>query len=193
MVAFFLLAIPFALFSIGYVGAERLWYRRAWDHRPFGPRTAWRASWGYLRRYFALGVFGGALIFLFELPAILTSHGHIVDDAGYLVSSALALLFLDFIATFMTPALAYTTRSADKAIRTGLRLVWRTLPASAPYVFVPPLALLLGTRIVSTENNVAAIVAFGVAATLLNLLVKGATARFYLRVAPSADAGAEPV
>ena len=93
----------------------------------------------------------------------------------------------------VTPALAFTTRSPDKAIRIGLSLLRRTFPRNAAYVFVPPLALVVATRLIPAENSLVAVVALGAVATLFNLLVKGATAAFYLRVAPPAEAGAEPV
>jgi len=186
------LAIPLFVFFAGYVGAERLWYRRAWEERPFGPSLAWRASWGYVARYLRLGVFALLILVLFDLPWLATSHPAATGGTAYVVSGAIGLLFFDFIGTFMTPALAYTTRSARKAIRIGLSVLRRTLPSSAPYVFIPPLALVLGTRLIPIDNNLAAIVIVGIFATLLNLLLKGATAAFYLRVAPAADWDAEP-
>src|SRR6202043_4155802 len=69
-----ILAIPLFVFSAGYVGAERLWYRRAWEERPFGPSLAWRASWGYVGRYLRLGLFAVLILVLFDLPWLAASH-----------------------------------------------------------------------------------------------------------------------
>jgi hypothetical protein len=189
----FVVTLPFLLFSVGYVGTERLWYKRAWEGRPFGLERVWLGSWRYVRRYLGLGFLMALIILVFALPSLVSNRGHVYADLSYIVPTTVGLLLLDFIATFMTPALAFTTRSPDQAIRLGLQLLRRTLPSSAPYVLVPPLALVLGSRFITTGTSVVLVTLWGVLATLLNLMAKGAAASYYLRIAPPPEPDAEPV
>src|SRR5207247_11202300 len=47
----------------------------------------------------------------------------------------------DFLLTFVTAALAYTTRSAVRGLAMGVAMIRQTWPRSALYVLCPPLAL----------------------------------------------------
>jgi hypothetical protein len=185
--------VPVLFFYAGFRGTERLWYRRAWEGQAFGAAQAWRASWGYAWRYAGLAFVVGAALIVVVLPSILSRSSGSEIDMGQLIATTVALLVLDFAGTFVTPALAFTTRSPDRAIRIGMTLLWRTFPHNAVYVFVAPLALVLATWLIPAEGSPATVLGLGVVATLFNLLVKGATAAFYLRIAPPAEDGAEPV
>src|SRR3989442_10207954 len=57
------------------------------------------------------------------------------------VGTEAVAIAMDFALTFVTPALAFTTRSAWRALGIGLAMIRQTWPRSALYVLCPPLAL----------------------------------------------------
>lgn len=102
----------------------------------------------------------------------------------------LSLVLVDFALTFATPALAYTTPKAWEAIRISFGVIRRQWPASAMYIFLPPLAIQLVAQTNPQQFNPVVGFLFVAASTLLNLLLKGATAGFYMRhqgVGPELD------
>ncbi|MFP5219273.1 MAG: hypothetical protein ACLGIG_05985 [Actinomycetes bacterium] len=103
-----------------------------------------------------------------------------------------AVLILDMVGTFVTPALVYSTWRVTEAVRLGVRLLRRSWPHAAVYVVVPPLALVLLNQVAQPAWLLGAVGV--VVAALLNLLVKGAVAAYYLRVmpVPGADGALKP-
>jgi hypothetical protein len=87
----------------------------------------------------------------------------------------------DFVLTFVAPALAFATDRPGEAISIGLRVLRRTWPRNARYVFVPPLAVAALARIHFPGEPLLLVLVLAAPAALLNLLFKGATARFYLQ------------
>jgi hypothetical protein len=180
------------LFSLGSVGTERLWYRRAWQgegHMSAG--EVWSLSWQFVGRYLVLGLYCGAplaVIFWIWLAHAFPSRRFSPFAGGYLVALYVVFALIDFALTFVTPALAYTTRRARTAIRIGWRLIARTWPASAMYVVVPPLAVLTVARANPGHLNPVVALLPVMLVTLINLLMKGATAAFYLRHVKAAGA-----
>jgi len=96
------------------------------------------------------------------------------------VGAALLLLGMDFALTFVTPALAYTTRSASRAMGIGFAMIRQTWPRSALYVLCPPLALNL-LHLIHPVSNSAVQWAINPLLLFVSLLAKGAIAAFYLR------------
>jgi len=86
---------------------------------------------------------------------------------------------MDFALTFVTPALAFTTRSAWRAVGIGLAMIRQTWPRSALYVLCPPLAL----NLLSYICPVGVVLRFILTSVFVfvGLLAKGAIAGFYLR------------
>ncbi|HEX8919297.1 MAG TPA: hypothetical protein VF898_12395 [Chloroflexota bacterium] len=184
-------SLPFAVFGVGYVGTERLWYRRAWNVQGMTPEDVWRASWGYFGRYVRLGLIGLVGIAVIELPVLVISHASWTSPIFSILLVVLAVV-LDVLATFVTPALAYTTRSAFRAISIGLSTVRQTWPESALYVLCPPLALAVLLRLFNPEHGLP-LLAQDTSTTLLNLAFKGAVAAYYLRLAIPAEDKAIPL
>lgn len=107
------------------------------------------------------------------------------------VVTTLITLLVDFTLTFVTQALAFSTRRVRTAFRIGLRMLRDQWPRSAWYATVPPLAVIILLRVFQPEAlGEPAQTSLGVAATLLNVWFKGATAAFYLRQIPVGDDGA---
>ncbi|MEA2681927.1 MAG: hypothetical protein QOK05_255 [Chloroflexota bacterium] len=107
-------------------------------------------------------------------------------DSPWFVPVVLVSLGWDFLLTFMTPALAFTTTSASQAFRIGLRMIRKTWPAAAWYVFLPPLALqfLSVASGVDGTQSLPLIYGVGLIVATLDLAAKGAVAAFYLRRVP---------
>jgi hypothetical protein len=100
---------------------------------------------------------------------------------------------LDLLLTFVTTELALRTRSASQALDAGIRMIRRTWPAAAYYVFVPPLAIqVLVYQLAGIGGtSLIGILAAAAVAALISLLFKGAIAAFYLRQVPGiSDDGA---
>ena len=182
-----------ALVFLGWVGAERLWYLRAFTGRRMTVTRALQSALHYWGRFFVLGLLGGLVFAVLMVPA-LPAMVHAAPDApgeapdygpGLVVYLAAISLIVDFALTFVSPAIVYTTKSAHDALTIGLTLLKRSWPASVPYVLLPPLAVLLLTRVSDGPLGWIGAVVY-VAASLVNLLAKGATASYYLRVVPLA-------
>jgi hypothetical protein len=181
-----------SLVFFGWVGAERLWYLRAFTGRRLTVLKALQSALHYWGRFFVLGLLTGLMtlpLFLPAIPAMVNAARETPGDPDYgvglVVYLAVISLVADFAATFVTPAIVYTSRSSKDAIVIGLTLLRRTWPSTVPYVLLPPLAVLLLTRLSDGPLGWIGAVIY-VLASLVNLAAKGATASYYLRVVPLA-------
>ncbi|MBK5308003.1 MAG: hypothetical protein JJD92_15060 [Frankiaceae bacterium] len=180
-----------AVFFLAWVGSERLWYLRAFTGRTLSPGAAVRASFAYWGRFFCLFLWVGVLTIPLWVPAMVYGgyfDKDVIEGDGdialwAIVYLAVGTLITDFLLTFVTPAIVYNSRRARTAIGIGLRLLRRTWPHAALYVVFPPLAVLLLTRF-STGPVGWGGAALIVVSSLVNLVAKGATAAYYLRVMP---------
>ncbi|TML01994.1 MAG: hypothetical protein E6G40_01555, partial [Actinobacteria bacterium] len=139
-----LVAAPIWVFAVGYPGTERLWLLRGLRRQPFTFDQAFRRTWGYFGRFFRLELFIATPV------AVGAGVGWLVSRTFlglYLGLTAVAIL-LDFALTFVTPALAFSTRRAKEALAMGLRMIPSEWPRAALYVLVPPLAILLVAHLV---------------------------------------------
>jgi hypothetical protein len=148
------------------------------------PREVVTLTWWFLGRYFALAF---VVAILFYPVFFLLLRGLTATDV---VVFFIPFIVLDMLLTFVTPALAFTTRSVRRALRIGLSTIKREWGSARWYVLVPPLAISLVSRAVRPTAGVAAVVVPPVAAELLTLLFRGATAAFYLRRHETGDDGA---
>jgi len=177
---------------LGWVGSERLWYLRAFTGRTLSVRAALSVSFSYWPRLLCLSLLVGVVTVPLSIPITIaairagTDGGarHADLGVGWLIYSAVLSLLIDFTLTFVTPALIYTSGRARDALTIGLGLLRQTWPHAAPYVLIPPLAVVILGRL--SQGPVGAIGAVVIVISYaLNLLAKGATASYYLRlVAP---------
>lgn len=183
-----------SLLFIGWVGSERLWFLRAYSGRSLSVRSALRVSMDYWSRVMCLGLLLSVVALPLSIAIIVASfqaagagtrHAHVHLPTWALIYSVLLSLLIDFALTFVTPALIYTNRRARSALGIGFRLLRQTWPHAAPYVLIPPLALVILSRL--TGERVGWLGgAIIVVSYVLNLIAKGATASFYLRHARAA-------
>jgi hypothetical protein len=194
----FLLALGLTslLVTVGWVGTERICYLRAFRGKPIQVRELWRLTGAFLGRYLELGM-------IMAIPVIVLVIGVAITDAltefpserlvgAFLVALYIVIAFVDVALTFVTPALAFSTRRVRHALDIGLRMIRSGWPASAWYVLVPPLAAVLIAQILTRTSDVPVgmLLLTSAFATLLNLWFKGATAAFYLRRHDVGDDGA---
>lgn len=186
-------ALGMALFQVGWVGTERIWYLRGYRGLSLTPREALRFTGAFLWRYFGLGLLV-MIPYIVVLIAVSIAVALWVDDPGVrrTIAFGVPLLFVDVWLTFVTPALAFTTSRVSQAVGIGWRMLKAGWPGTAWYALLPPMAVLAITYTRSpedTEFSLVWVLASGGAA-LLNLLAKGATAAFYLRQSETGNDGA---
>lgn len=184
---------------LGWVGSERLWFLRAYTGRSLRLVDALRASLLYWPRVVRLTILVGIALLPLGVPLIIAAKdaaarqphalSHVTMPLWALLYFVVLSLFVDFALTFVMPALIYTNRNATSALRIGLKVLARTWPDSAPYVLVPPLAILIVARLAERTGWISG--AILVAAYVVNLLAKGAAASYFLRtvrpIAPDGD------
>jgi len=176
------LGLLWSLFFIGWPGTERDWYRHAFAGEEFPRAAIWRATRRFANPFFRLALI--AAPFILVALFVVTLSG---PDPFITVVALVVLIFVvDVAATFVTPALTYSTISAREAISIGwtmLRANWR---AAMPYALTPALVLVFGLRFLLVPVVGPANSALSTAlAALIALALKGATARFYLRRRPA--------
>ncbi len=178
------------LFLLGWCGAQRVFFQRHFQSTPVSIRHLLRLVAPFVGRFFVL-----EFLAVITLMALFSPLAHVLSievpdhPTWSNISVSLKLLMIlfisaiiggDFALTFVTPALAYTTRSAWYAIRIGLAMIRQTWPRSALYVLCPPLALTLLNYVFPVGGLVVQLTTTTVV-TLVGLLAKGAIAAFYLR------------
>jgi len=189
------LLLPIALFQVGYVGAERIWYRQIWWKSRLRLGEIWTLGWFFFGRFLLLAIIvlplaipAAAVLIskvLSEITFAATENGTVGTNpdtfadvyADPVVFGVIALTYvvMDLLLTFATPALAFTTSRPVEALRINRRVIREQFPTSLLYVLIPSFALVLLLRTSYTN------IAIGAGVTAFNLLMKGATAAFYLR------------
>jgi hypothetical protein len=187
------------LLLLGFPGTQRLWFLRAATGRRLTAGEVLPLTFRYFGRFFVLGCVFFGLALVFALPAVIDyARTFEVDAAGSvtvgtagwpaLLVAAAGTVVLDVLFTFVTPAIVFSSHRVRDALRIGWRLLRATWPAGAAYVFVPPFAAVVMALYSGLRPAVS--VPLVVLATAVNLLVKGATAAYYLRlVRPAGEDG----
>lgn len=208
-----LLSLPISIFYLGYVGTERIWFARLFHGETLDRAGIWSWTWHLFPRYLRLGF----IVLLIMSPLIVWISVEVFRVAGeliaemqrtgraeqldpqefserlyaptFIVASAAIAVVADFLLTFTTPALAFTHSKAWSALKENFRTMRAGWPTSLLYVLIPPFAALVTLRLLPvTRLGSGLYVALAVLGVLLNLLFKGATVAFYLRLHPTQDA-----
>ncbi len=184
------LACIFFLFAMcGWDGAERLFFLRQHEGKAVTLGDLIRATPRFVGRFARLGCLFmiGLAPFTFVTGYFLGRHAAV---AGHASSAGpphwpltIGVVVMDFVLTFVTSALVFTTRSARRALRIGVSMIRQTWPRSGLYVICPPLALNMLNSVYPTQIHLVK-VATTAGLAVLALLAKGATAAFYLRERP---------
>ena len=169
------------VFQLGWYGAERVFFQRRFHGEPVAVRHLLGLVGPFIGRFFAVGLPFGIVLSGFYFTAFRVHRPVGGPMPGWFhVGAGLFLLAMDFALTFVTPALAYTTRSALRAMGIGVAMIRQTWPRSALYVLCPPLALNLLHMIHPFSGRTVGL-AISSVLVVVSLLAKGAIAAFYLR------------
>jgi len=180
-----IVALAAAFVLAGWSGTQRVWYLRLFRGKTLERDEFWPMTSAFIGRFVVLGLLAAIPLSLVIVPVSV-----VLPDRGARALAYLPFVFvLDFVGTFVTPALAFTTRSAAEAIGIGWRTLWDHWPATAPYALVAPLVIIgLGQALGRGFGGGGILLTlFG---TLLALWFKGATAAYYLRHHRVPDSGA---
>ncbi len=188
-----LVLLGVCLFLSGWIGIERIFFlaHREGKQVAFGHLLA--SVPFFIGRFARLGFLFALMtgIFTAIIGAIVNHFHPAASAASRLAARRTEILVVmvpaDVALTFVTSALAFSTRSAREALRIGFRMIRQTWPRSALYVLCPPMALNMLNAIYPTSIPAVRLLSTAGLAVLA-LLAKGATAAFYLRDHPiSAD------
>ena len=184
-----LIAMGLSLFALGWLGAERRFFRDRRAGKDVSLRELLASVPSFIGRFLRLGVLVGIAALPITALAIVISAELATAGKAYLgmtvihIAVLTTMVAVDFALTFVTSALVFTTRSARAALRIGIRMIRQTWPRAGLYVLCPPLALNMLNAAHPTHLPVV-IVLTTAALAVLALLAKGATATFYLREHP---------
>ncbi len=169
-------------FQLGWYGAERVFFQRHFTGKPVTVRHLLRLVRPFMGRFFAAGLPFGIVLSAFCV-FIFSVHRPVKGlplPGWFYLGAGLLGVAMDFALTFVTPALAYTTRSAVRALGLGFGMIRQTWPRCTLYVLCPPLALNL-MHMVYPVSNVPVNLVISSVLVFVSLLAKGAIAAFYLR------------
>ena len=191
---------PIMLFAAGWAGTERIWYLRAYRGKAIRLEECWKLTWAFAIRYATLGL----LIYLVQRGVpLLVDRSTLIPSIAAVLNRLMALVVIMIInigllwivvyaaLTFVTPALAYSTRGVVTALAIGWQTLRHDWPVSAPYALVPPFiggCLLILQELLTLDAR--ALLVVSAVGTLLNLWFTGAIAAYYLRRHGTADNGA---
>ena len=174
-----------AVAHVGWPGVQRVWYLRAFRGRSVSPTGSVRVWRAFFWRFAALGLVA-AVPFVVIIGVV---RPNVDAPPSWFAIAAISVL-VDFLLTFVTPALSFSTRRIREALRIGVKMIVEEWPACAVYVVAPPLALeaVFGFHVVASLD-VTSSRALSAITVLMGLVFKGATAAFYLRRHPCGDEG----
>lgn len=192
-----LLSALLALLLLGWPCAERVWLLRLWTGRQMTLGQAWRVTLRCFGRMFVLGLVAllAAGLLLLPLGVALALQVEVADDGSvslpggepaWVAPYVVAVTVVGYcLLTFVTPALAYSSRRVRDALRIGVRLLRVSLPQTAAYVLLPALLAAGGTALTYRGLDAVAVLATVLSAAGL-ALGRGATAAYYVRTVPGA-------
>ena len=178
----------FILFVPGWFGVERIFFQRHFEGRPVQLQYLLGLVKPFVGRFLALGVPFAIVVltFVFTLGGLVgiikfhDSGAPVTIPLSFMIPLATFFFIMDFLLTFVPPALAYTTRSVTAALKIGVGMIRETWPWSALYLLCPPLALNILHNIFPAGGVLARLTVTCIV-VLVGLLAKGAIAAFYLR------------
>jgi hypothetical protein len=192
-----LIGLVATLFATGWAGTQQLWAARLERDEALDTSDIWSTSWQYLGRFFVLGLCYVPVILvtfyaLFQNGAFDDAHRHITPAPGARIVTALLLVTLEIVLTFVFPALALSTRRVGEAWSIGLQLLRENWRRDAWYAIAPAVTLQSAYSFIATaERSVALRIAVGCALAAVALLFRVTIVREYARLEPVS--GRQPV
>jgi hypothetical protein len=187
------------VFLAGFTGTERVWFVRKLRRTSIQPSEVWGLSWRFFWRFVRLGLLASIVYIPAIAVIVATTHRQVASHPRPIslggdaqVATIATVLVLDFLGTFVVPALSLSVSTVGQSLRLGWRVTKQLWPTNAWYLFAPGLTVtaIVGILPASTLPLGTAVVV-GVVSTMLGLWFKGAISAFYLRSFPqTADDGA---
>jgi hypothetical protein len=164
------------LLGLGWLGTERLWYRRIFDGIGISVAELWSATWRYFPRFLIFSLLGAVVL----VPTVVWTliKGEFTDATAFALSVSLAIASV--LVTFMLPALAFTSRRVRDGLRIGLRILKEDWRGCRWYALFPAGASLAAARLSVLEVAVPGPVWTSLA-TVAIVAFDGAVVRYYLR------------
>ena len=169
---------------------QRVYYLRRFEGRAFSikemPNLIRRGSGRFFGLAFLIGIPVGVVIAILgyaEGAVHLSRHDSNPAFPFRMVISILVVTFLlDALLTFVTPALAFTTGSANQAFKIGLNMLRGTWPNSMWYVLSPGLTFSAIVLVVpASSSNLAIGILVSLVSGMLAFGFRGAVVPYYLR------------
>jgi hypothetical protein len=184
--SYIMLPFFFFFFALGFCGMQREWYATAFaGDRPTG-RRIWRGTWRYVPRLLPIGivvVLIPCLLMVVLLPLFGVLNQSMDADSFFLrirIAFVVQAFLVDFLLTFVMPALVFTTANPVRAVRIGLRYLRRVWPTVKWHVLAPPTAILAIGQVASGSNGgMVRGALISLSGVMLGLLFKGAQLRAY--------------
>jgi len=175
------------LAAIGWVGTERIWFFRALRGKSLSLDEALSFTFRFWARYLSLAII---LILTLSIAQMLIYLGLGNNTDARPLAQAALIVLANMAITFVTPALALTTRRTSEAIGLGFGMLIREWRQAKWYVVIPPLTATAALQIGQESSALLATMSLTGLGTLLNLWFKGATVGFYVRRHDVSDDGA---
>jgi hypothetical protein len=181
------LLLPLYAFALGFLGMQREWYATAFAEARPSARRIWFRSWRYFVRFLPVAIValvGFPLLIGGVVLPLVFRLGHASDfHSMWLrieITVAVWSFLLDFVLTFVMPALVFTTANPFKAFGIGLRYLRDAWSAVKWHALVPPMAVIVIGQIIGGHQTAAYGIVITLLGAMLNLLFKGAQVRAYL-------------
>lgn len=185
------------LVTLGFLGAERLWFVFADRGERVPPKEILQASKVLWKRFLGLGIYALCLfvpvmLIGIALAAAVAGDAETRRTVGTSTVVVAAFAF-DIVFTFATPATAFGGLNAGEAVRRSLSIIRSEWPSSSWYAIAPPVALqalvlALPADAIGTVPRIAVLLA----AALIRLVCVGAVALFYADRFLDIEAATEP-
>lgn len=173
-----------AFLAAGWLGTQLVWYQRVFDGKRLQTGDLIPLTWSFIARYVWLFCLASIPPFVVLLVLAIKWHTLVfVGSPGGRLGLLAYVLVVQMVGTFMSPALAFSTRKVTRAVPTGLRVLAYHWPGNWKYVVVPAVvggALSGMYGLVPPQGRSV----LDIVSTLVYLVFAGAIARSYLRIKP---------
>jgi len=133
------IGITLALCALGWLGTSLIWYRRLFEGNRSRPADLIRLTSSFIARYawfiFLQVMAAGILFILYSFVGRLGSDS--LDTPAGRVGLVVSIVVVFFVATFIYPALAYSTSNVIRAVQVATRTLIKGWPNNLLYAVVP--------------------------------------------------------
>jgi hypothetical protein len=114
------------IFLVGFAGTERVWFVRKLRRATIQSSEVWNLSWRFFWRFVRLGLLASIVYIPAVVVVIATTHRQITNHPRPIsvggdaqIAIIPTVLVLDFLGTFVVPALALSVSTVGQSLRLG--------------------------------------------------------------------------